>query len=148
MAWTKTGNIKGPQGPQGPQGTQGVAGTPGTAGADGAQGAAGTGITFKGSVAAVGNLPPSGNTQGDAYLVQTDDSLHIWNGSAWISGGSIQGPPGTAGTAGTPGAPGSTGTRGSIWHSITGSPVGVITAGNIVGDQALDTANGDVWQWT
>lgn len=141
MAWTKTGNIRGPQGAQGPQGD---AGPPGAPGADGAQGEAGTGIQFQGSVATVGDLPGSAD-QGDAYLVQADDSLWIFDSTDFVSGGSIQGPPGPSGAAGAPGA---TGTRGSLWHSIVGSPQGAITVGNIVGDQSLDTATGDVWEWT
>jgi hypothetical protein len=39
------------------------------------------------------------------------------------------------------------GPRGSIWHSLTGDPTAVLTTGNYVGDQALDTASGDVWEW-
>ena len=61
---------------------------------------------MQGSVATSGQLPTSGNAQGDAYIVQADDSLWIWDGSAWVSGGSIQGP------QGAPGAPGATGPAG------------------------------------
>src|SRR5882672_428195 len=70
----------------GPTGPQGVAGPQGPQGVQGPQGPAGTGITMKGSVATSANLPSSGNVQGDAYIVQLDDSLWIWNGVAWISG--------------------------------------------------------------
>lgn len=93
----------GSQGPPGPTGSQGPAGP---------QGATGTGITMRGSVATVGALPPSGNTQGDAFLVQADDSLHIWDGTAWVSGGSIQGPPGPQGSMGAQGAVGPEGPAG------------------------------------
>jgi hypothetical protein len=49
---------------------------------------AGSGATptvsrWKDPVAALGNLPASGNTAGDARLVLSDGSLHLWNGSAW-----------------------------------------------------------------
>lgn len=38
---------------------------------------------YKGSVAAVANLPASGNTAGDVYDVQADGMNYAWNGSAW-----------------------------------------------------------------
>lgn len=38
---------------------------------------------YKGSVAAVSNLPSSGNTAGDVYDVQEDGMNYAWNGSAW-----------------------------------------------------------------
>jgi len=112
----------GPEGPTGPQGAQGAASTvPGPAGPEGpqgpqgvqgAQGEAGTGITMQGSVATSGDLPASGNTQGDAYIVQADDSLWIWDGTAWVSGGSIQGPPGSQGPQGPAGTTGAQGPKG------------------------------------
>jgi Collagen triple helix repeat (20 copies) len=91
----------GPQGPIGPQGIQGPVG------------ATGTGILMKGSVPLVGNLPSSGNVEGDAFLVQSDDSLHIWNGTVWVSGGSIQGPTGAQGPQGPQGIQGVIGLTGA-----------------------------------
>ena len=45
---------------------------------------------YKGSVAAVANLPTTGNTAGDVYDVQTDGTNYAWNGSAWDAlGGSL-----------------------------------------------------------
>jgi hypothetical protein len=38
----------------------------------------------------------STNQQGDAYIVQADDSFWMWDGSAWVSGGSIKGSTGLA----------------------------------------------------
>ena len=108
----------GPQGPIGPEGPQGPQG------AQGAQGAAGTGITMQGSVPTSGDLPASGNTQGDAYLVQADDSLWIWDGTQWISGGSIQGPPGIQGPVGATGAQGPTGATGNPGATGPQGPIG------------------------
>ena len=105
--WTKTGNISGPVGPRGDQGVQGVPGL------QGVQGAVGPSITMQGSVATSGNLPPSGNTQGDAYIVQADDSLWLWDGTQWVSGGSIQGPQGAQGVQGAQGIQGSQGNQGN-----------------------------------
>ena len=91
-----TPGATGPTGAQGPQGLKGDTGhkvrleQPAVRGTTGpqdrsdqnrarkkAQGAAGTGCTMQGSVPTSGDLPASGNTQGDAYLVQADDSLWI-----------------------------------------------------------------------
>ena len=116
------GPVAGPQGNAGAAGSQGIQGNTGTAGAtgpagtagaqgiQGIQGAAGLGINFLGQVATTGDLPTGSNTQGDAYIVQADDSLHVWDGtSAWVSGGSIQGPQGIQGVQGTAGADGAGG---------------------------------------
>jgi Collagen triple helix repeat (20 copies) len=102
----------GQTGSQGPPGPIGNPGPQGPQGVQGPVGATGTGITMKGSVATSGNLPPTGNMQGDAYIVQADDSLWIWDGTAWVSGGSIQGPTGAQGPQGPQGTPGATGSQG------------------------------------
>ena len=119
-SWKTSGSIRGPEGPAGPQGSPGVPGPQGPAGpqgpqgpsglqgpigpagpsgpagptgSQGIQGPAGIGINFKGQVATVANLPANA-TKGDAYLVQADDSLRVWDSStsSWVNGGSIQGP--------------------------------------------------------
>ena len=121
--------VPGPQGAQGPTGSQGSQGDPGSVGPagpqgepgqqgpqgpegiQGAQGAAGTGVVMKGAVPTQGDLPAG--TQGDAYLVQADDSLWIYDGTQWVSGGSIQGPPGAQGPAGAQGVAGPAGGEGA-----------------------------------
>ena len=105
-------------GPQGPEGVQGPAGPTGP------QGAAGTGITAKGEVATSSLLPASGNTQGDAYIVQSDDSLWIWDGTHWVSGGSIQGPPGAQGIQGVQGPTGAQGPSGAAGAAGAQGPSG------------------------
>ena len=40
--------------------------------------------------------------QGDAYIVQADDSFWMWDDTAWVSGGSIKGPKGDKGDLGGP----------------------------------------------
>jgi hypothetical protein len=75
----------------------GDAGPPGPAGPPGDPGA---GVKMKGEVPTGGDLPTTGNVQGDAYIVQADDSFWMYDGAAWVSGGSIQGPPGIDGAAG------------------------------------------------
>jgi hypothetical protein len=100
--------IQGPQGEQGEQGPQGIQGLPG---AQGPQGVAGVGVTFQGSVATVNDLPAQAS-QGDAYIVQADDSFHIHDGNSFVNGGSIQGPQGPQGTQGEQGVQGPAGVAG------------------------------------
>jgi hypothetical protein len=69
----------GPQGPVGPQGPPG------------------TGVNLKGAKPDVGQLPVSGNTLGDNWLVEADGHLYSWSGSQWVDAGRIQGPQGVPG---------------------------------------------------
>ena len=102
----------GPVGPQGPQGNTGSQGPQGIQGATGPAGAPGPGFLFLGDVATVAALPPTGNTEGDSYLVQASSSLYIWNGTAWVDAGDIQGPQGIVGPQGPAGPAGATGATG------------------------------------
>ena len=174
MAWLPSGSLKGPQGIDGIQGPSGIQGLPGADGAagtqgvpgeagpqgpagvdgpqgqQGIQGAAGTGINFRGNVATVADLP-AGAAQGDAYIVQADDSLRVWDSvtAAWVDGGSIQGPQGIAGEQGIQGAQGEVGPagtqgkRGTGWFTGTGAPTDV--PGSVPGDLYLESVTGDVY---
>lgn len=103
----------GPTGPTGPAGPAGADGSTGPTGPQGPQGPAGTGINMKGQVATVGDLPPTGNTKGDAYTVQADGNLYVWDGTRWNNSGPMQGPAGPAGPAGQAGATGPQGPAGA-----------------------------------
>ena len=98
-AWTNIGPILGPTGPTGPQGVS---------------------INAKGFVATVGALPASANLNGDAYVVQADDHLYVWSGTAWIDSGRFVGPTGATGPTGPSGGP--TGPTGPTGPS--GGPTG------------------------
>jgi hypothetical protein len=94
---------------------------------------------MKGSVATQSALPATGNTQGDAYIVSADDSLWMWDGTKWVSGGSIQGPPGAQGAQGpqgVAGAPGSTGSTGAT------GPQGLKGDPGVAGGQGIQGATG------
>ena len=112
----EAGGSVGPAGPQGPAGP---------AGPTGPQGAAGTGITMKGTVATVGALPPTGNVQGDSYIVSANGHLYTWNGSTWIDMGVIQGPPGSTGPQGPVGPTGATGPAGAAGATGAQGPTGL-----------------------
>lgn len=135
MTWTPSGSLKGPKGDPGPDGPQGPVGAAGPQGPQGMQGAAGLGINFRGQVATVADLPADA-AQGDAYLVQADDELLVWDAldARWVNGGSIQGPQGL---------PGPQGNRGSGWFSGSGAPAAVPGASS--GDLYLDQSSGDVY---
>jgi len=94
------GGIAGPTGPTGPQGDIGPTGPTGPTGEQGPQG---VNITFKGSVAEVGDLPSMGNTVNDAYKVDADGDLYVWDGSDWVNVGPILGPQGPTGATGPTG---------------------------------------------
>ena len=97
----------GPQGPEGPQGKaglpgkDGVKGDTGPIGPEGPQGIAGIGITLKGSVPTVADLP-TGAIQGDTYVVDEDGNAWSWSDAdgAYIDIGQIVGPQGPAGLDG------------------------------------------------
>jgi hypothetical protein len=65
-----------PRGDKGDTGAQGPPGIPGD-----------SILHFEGEVPTVGDLPSSGNNNGDAYYVTDEDKYYIWNGSTWISAG-------------------------------------------------------------
>jgi hypothetical protein len=103
-------------GPQGPQGIQGPRGD------DGAS------IVLKGAVNFFSNLPTTGNTQGDLYVVQNDGNGYVWDGSDWVNVGQIRGPKGDTGAQGPAGpAPAGTGAV-VVSNGVVGTPVGYGTA--------------------
>jgi hypothetical protein len=99
----------GPIGPPGPTGPQGATGNQGPAGP---AGPAGSGINLKGSVPTAGDLPATGNTEGDLWVAADTGHGWAWNGTAWVDIGPIQGPAGPAGPQGPQGATGATGPQG------------------------------------
>lgn len=93
----------GPTGPQGEVGATGATGDTGPTGPTGPTGAQGTSITIKGAVPTFDDLPSSGNTVNDGYILETTDTLYIWDGTQWINAGPIQGPTGPTGPTGATG---------------------------------------------
>lgn len=103
----------GPTGPQGDVGPTGPQGEIGATGPTGPQGLQGTSINVIGTVATVSNLPASAN-QNDAYIVEADGDLYIWDTltSTWDNVGQIVGPEGPTGPQGIQGPTGPTGPTG------------------------------------
>ena len=165
MAWSVTGNIRGPVGATGATGATGgvgptgPTGPQGPTGAAGSQGQPGVSVDIQGFVATYGDLP-SGAAPGDAYVVTADGKLYFRDATGFPADGSgvpfvgPQGPTGAAGSAGAQGptgptgaagATGSAGERGSLWYTGTGVPSGI--SGAAPNDQFLDTASGDVYTY-
>ena len=111
----------GPIGPEGSTGPTGLMGPTGPTGPQGATGPQGTSINLKGTVPTVGDLPSTGNQPNDAYIVEADGDLYVWDGSAWDNVGQIVGPTGPPGSTGPTGVEGPTGATGP--DGVTG-PIG------------------------
>jgi hypothetical protein len=96
---------------------------PGPQGIQGIQGPPGLGITFRGSVATVADLPATA-AQGDLYNVENPTPAHGWvwddEAAAWTDAGQIQGPQGIEGPAST--VPGPQGPAGA--DSVVPGPAG------------------------
>jgi hypothetical protein len=100
-SWVDAGPLIGPEGPIGATGPTGV----GDTGPTGPQGPQGTSINFVGSVANEGLLPGSANFN-DAYIVDSNGDLYVWNGTSFDNVGQIVGPAGPTGPAGVAGPTG------------------------------------------
>lgn len=154
--WEDAGTIQGPPGPQGergPTGPTGVRGPIGPAGPTGAegpqgpqgpQGLQGQGLTIKGTVATAGDLPASGNTVGDGYVVGTD--LYVWQPNAsWLNVGPIsqgpEGPRGPQGVKGDQGPAGPAGPQGDPGpQGIPGDPAPATTDASLLTSGTLAAA--------
>lgn len=146
----------GPAGPEGPQGPGGV-GPMGPPGPTGPEGPIGAGITPKGNVPTFGDLPATGNTKGDMYIVQADDSMWTWDGTQWVNGGSIQGPQGPMGPQGPVGPVEEAPVDNKQYARKNASWVEVAASGMWIGDtpptdtakypQWWNSANGILYVW-
>lgn len=132
MAWTQTGNLKGPkgdtgakgdpgiQGIQGPVGERGPDGQQGERGPQGEQGVSGVdgkSVSIAGQVATYAQLPTNLTTKdaGKGWLVEADGDLYVWGGTSFPANGSgtdFRGPQGPAGAQGIQGVQGQQGVKG------------------------------------
>ncbi|GKV67296.1 MULTISPECIES: hypothetical protein [unclassified Sporosarcina] len=97
---------------RGERGLRGEQGTPGIQGDPGEKGETGAGVKIIGSLTNEDELPASAN-EGDGYLIPGTDStgspvknIFVWDGTAWVNAGNIQGPRGERGLQGLPGEKG------------------------------------------
>lgn len=164
--------IQGPRGLQGPAGPQGVKGDPGT------DGRSFTVLDLYPTVLALKEAHPAGQAgQAYAVGTLADNDIYIWGTDvgAWVNIGTMQGPmgpegpQGVEGPQGEPGTPGAKGEAGPVGpqgpqgepgkqgptgpkgadgsrlYNVTAAPGAALGA---VGDWALNTANGDVYEKT
>jgi len=81
-----------------------IDGVPGAQGPPGPKGEDGAGVKIVGSVWAPGNLPSNYNGDvGDMYIMESDGTGWVWDGSDWIEVGQIRGPEGPEGPPGDDG---------------------------------------------
>jgi hypothetical protein len=110
---------------------------------------------MRGTKPTVADLPATGNTEGDGWVVDSvppdrTNVLFVWDeeSSQWLDLGGIAGPPGPTGepgSPGTPGAAGEAGPRGTGWFVGDGPPPADIP-GAQPGDLWLDMLTGNVYQ--
>lgn len=91
----------------------------GSKGEDGKKGEDGTSVKILGSKASQADLPKTGNTEGDGYLINGE--LWVWDGSRWNNVGSIKGDKGDKGNPGSPGAPGADAPFFELRYAVNGS---------------------------
>ncbi len=114
--------IQGLQGIPGTDGAQGPTGNDGPQGVQGIQGEPGVGVQLLGSVDNEIDLPSTGNTIGDSYIVNANGHLYVWGGSSWSDVGQIVGPQGVQGIQGTTGPQGLPGVDGLVGpQGVTGN---------------------------
>jgi hypothetical protein len=85
---------------------------------------------WKRPVAASGDLPTTGNADGDMRIALANHLLYIWvaSGSAWVAGGGVSGTQGPAGPQGPP----ATATVGVNQVSASGYTLAISDAGGVV----------------
>ncbi len=142
-----------PQGPAGPAGADGADGANGANGSDGQDGqdgaqgptgADGTSIKILGTKPTFLDLPSTGNTLGDLWIIDqtsggaTAGDGYVWTaGNTWLNIGPLRGPQGIQGTDGAPGATGPAGADGTNGDPGATGPIGP------EGSQGLTGATGE-----
>lgn len=144
-----TNGTNGTNGADGADGAPGANGADGANGQDGAQGPAGadgTSIEIQGTKPTVADLPATGNTVGDLWIIDqtgggaTAGDGYVWTvGNTWLNIGPLRGPQGIQGIAGVNGTNGTNGTDGAT--GATG-PAGADGVDGIDGTNGTNGAPG------
>ena len=150
-----TNGTNGANGAPGSNGSDGVDGAPGSNGADGqdglqgAAGADGTSIEIQGTKPTVADLPATGNTVGDLWIIDqtgggaTAGDGYVWTvGNTWLNIGPLRGPQGIQGIAGTNGTDGAAGTPGATGAAGADGADGTDGADGQAGTNGTDGAPG------
>jgi collagen type VII alpha len=133
----------GATGATGDAGATGLTGMTGMTGVTGATGPQGTSIDFKGSVATTETLP-TGADVNDAYIVDADGNLWVWDGDSWNDAGQIVGPQGPQGNTGAQGSTGVTGATGAATvDDLTDVTITSAATGNVLVYNGSNWINSD-----
>ena len=142
-----TNGTNGADGADGAPGANGADGADGQDGAQGPAGADGTSIEIQGTKPTVADLPATGNTVGDLWVIDqsgggaTAGDGYVWTvGNTWLNIGPLRGPQGIQGTTGTNGTNGTNGTDGA--PGATG-PAGADGVDGVDGTNGTNGAPGD-----
>lgn len=141
--------INGTNGADGADGAPGANGLNGADGQDGAQGPAGadgTSIEIQGTKPTVADLPATGNTVGDLWIIDqtgggaTAGDGYVWTAeNTWLNIGPLRGPQGIQGVAGVNGTNGTNGADGA--QGATG-PAGANGVDGVDGTDGAPGATG------
>jgi hypothetical protein len=142
----------GANGLNGADGAPGVNGSNGVDGQDGAQGpvgADGTSIEIQGTKLTVADLPATGNTVGDLWIIDqtgggaTAGDGYVWTAeNTWLNIGPLRGPEGIQGVAGINGANGINGLPGTNGTNGTNGADGAQGATGPAGANGIDGVDG------
>ena len=105
--FTGSRGLLGYTGSRGLDGFVGRDGYTGSKGEIGYTGSQGRGLYVKDVVPTISDLPSINNQIGDAYIVEFDKHLYIWNGTTWLDVGGFSGFTGPRGYTGSQGFTGS-----------------------------------------
>jgi hypothetical protein len=138
-------------GTNGAPGPQGATGLRGATGATGSTGPTGAGLNIRGYLDVPGDLPSSGNANGDAWYIGETQELYIYDVTLadWIPGGSLVGPAGPTGPTGGTGATGPTGSQGASIN-VKGQKADVASlpsTGNTPGDSWIVLTDLHLYVW-
>ena len=141
----------GANGSNGSNGAPGTNGAPGANGAQGVAGADGTSINILGTKPTFADLPATGNTVGDLWVIDqtgggaTAGDGYVWTaGNTWLNIGPLRGPQGVQGVTGTDGLPGATGAPGADGSDGADGAPGATGSQGPQGIQGPTGATGDV----
>ena len=141
----------GANGSNGSNGAPGTNGAPGANGAQGVAGADGTSINILGTKPTFADLPATGNTVGDLWVIDqtgggaTAGDGYVWTaGNTWLNIGPLRGPQGVQGVTGTDGLPGATGAPGADGSDGADGAPGATGSPGQQGIQGITGATGGV----
>jgi hypothetical protein len=97
-------------------------------------------VVFCGTVPTFAQLPATGLTVNDGWLVEADNNLYVWDGYGWVNVGSIVGPQGATGPQGIQGPQGETGPMPDVSYLAPLDSPNFVGASTFIGTVDFSTA--------